>query len=115
MRATDEEPTHADYRELIGSVVSDFHDIRHDDRFADMLDPDDYASPQKLARQLRDEHTSNGIVYPSVRYPGGEAIAAFWPNVVAIPIQGRHLNYRWNGERVDAYLIYGEDDWIPIS
>jgi RES domain len=115
LRATDEEPTRADFRELLGSVDTDFHDIRHDSRFADTLDPENYASSQRLAQQLHDMHTSNGIVYPSVRYTAGEAIAAFWPNVVTIPIQGRHLSYRWNGARVDAYLVYGEDDWLPLA
>ena len=115
MRATDEEPARADFRELIGSADTDLHDIRHDNRFADSLDPADYAASQRLAQLLRDTHTSNGIVYPSVRYTAGEAIAVFWPNVVTIPIQGRHLSYRWNGTRVDAYLIYGDDNWHPLA
>lgn len=112
MRATEEPPAHADFRELVGSIDRDMHDIRGDDRFADALDAEDYAPAQHLARTLRDKEASDGIVYPSVRYPAGEAIAAFWPDVVSIPIQARHLRYRWNGARVDAYLVYGEEDWI---
>jgi hypothetical protein len=68
-----------------------------------------------LARSLRDEADSDGFVYPSVRCPGGEALAAFWPDVVGIPIQGRHLCYRWDGRCADAYLIYGEPDWRPLG
>ena len=50
-------------------------------------------------------------MYPSVRWPQGEAIGAFWPDVVGIPVQGRHVRYRWNGTRVDAWLEYGRDAW----
>lgn len=111
MRATDEEPAHADFRELVGAIDAHLHDIRNDDRFAHAMDPDDDASSQGLARRLRDDHDSNGIVYRSVRYADGEAIGAFWPDVVRIPAQAQHLCYRWNGVRADAYLIYGEDEW----
>ena len=44
---------------------------------------------------------SNGITWPSLRYPGGNCIAAFWPDVVPIPTQGGHFAYHWNGTTVD--------------
>jgi hypothetical protein len=115
MRATDEAPASADFRELVGSIDARLHDLRGDRRFAFALDAEDYTRPQALARTLRDEEESDGIVYPSVRCAGGEAIAAFWPDVVGIPIQGCHLCYRWDGRRADAYLIYGEPDWRPLA
>lgn len=115
MRATNEDPAQADFRELVGSIDREMHDIRNDDRFADSLDADDYAPSQQLARRLRNDHSSNGIVYPSVRYRSGEAIAAFWPDVISIPVQARHLRYRWNGAHVDSYLIYGDDNWTPFK
>lgn len=115
MHATEEEPAQADFRELVGSIDREMHDIRNDDRFANTLDANDYMASQQLARRLRDHHSSNGIVYPSVRYRSGEAIAAFWPDVISIPMQARHLCYRWNGVRVDAYLIYGDDNWTPFE
>ena len=116
MRATREEPATADFRELVGSVDAQLHDLRADARFAACLDPDParYPVSQALARGLRDEHGSNGIVYPSVRHLRGTAIAAFWPDVVGIPVQGRHLCYRWNGERADAYFIYGQEEWLSL-
>ncbi|MGH6622188.1 MAG: RES family NAD+ phosphorylase [Alphaproteobacteria bacterium] len=115
MHATAEEPVQADYRELVGMIDRAMHDIRNDEGFADALDPADYAPGQSLARRLRDGEDSNGVVYPSVRFPAGEAIAAFWPDVVTNPIQARHLRYRWNGSCVDAYLIYGADNWISFG
>jgi hypothetical protein len=115
MRATDEAPSQADFRELVGSIDRRLHDIRKDDRFTDALDADDYTASQRLARRMRDGEDSDGIVYPSVRYPAGEAIAAFWPDVISIPTQARHLCYRWNGAQVDAYLVYGAEDWTPFE
>lgn len=115
MAATGEEPATADYRELIGSIDAELHDLRNAVAYAFALDVDDYTEAQALARELRLNHASNGIVYPSVRYPGGEAIAAFWPDVVGIPVQGRHLCYRWDGNRVDAWLIYGEENWQRLA
>ena len=90
----------SEFRELIGSVDSHLHDLRDDDSFAPCLDPDDYAAAQTLAAELRAEG-SDGIVYRSVRFPEGDCIAAFWPDVVAIPVQGRHLAYHWDGARVN--------------
>lgn len=108
MRATNEADAIADYRELIGSVDTDLHDLRGDPHFDTALDPADYAPSQLLARRLRDPENSNGIVYPSVRHPDGEAIAVFWPDVVTIPTQGRHICYHWNGKHVYDYSVYGE-------
>ena len=111
MRATDEDPGVSDYRQLIGMVDANFHDLRGDESFMAALDPDDYSAGQSLGQSLRNNHGSDGIVYRSVRYSEGEAIGAFWPDVVEIPIQVQHLCYRWNRRRADAYMIYGEDDW----
>lgn len=88
----------ADMRELIGSIDSSLLDLR--DGFDGLLDPDDYAAAQAFAREAR-AGGSNGIVYPSVRYPGGTCFAAFFPDVVAIPSQGRHIRYHWNGAHID--------------
>ena len=89
----------SDMRELVGAVGTLLHDIRGAG-FAALLAPDDYASSQAYARDRRSDG-GNGIVYPSVRNPGGECVAAFWPDVVAIPVQGRHFRYHWNGTRID--------------
>ena len=111
MATTDEEPATADYRELIGHVDTELHDLRDPVVFNAALDPNDYTAAQSIARELRGNHSSDGIVYPSVRYAGGEAMGTFWPDVAGIPVAHRHLCYRWNGRRADAWLVYGEDHW----
>jgi hypothetical protein len=100
--ATNETPGwFSQYRELIGVIDAELHDLRGGDpEFDEFLDPDDYRAPQQLARELR-ALDANGVVYPSVRHPGGECVAALWPNVVGIPVQGRALAYHFDGTRVD--------------
>ena len=70
-------------------------------------DADDYAAGVKLARVLR-EAGSNGIVYDSVRHPGGECLAAFQPDAVAPCVQAQHLVYRWDGKRIAKVLEVSE-------
>lgn len=100
MMATSEAPGWvSDFRELIGSVDSELHDISDTSQFKDAYHSDDYAASQVLAKNLR-EKSSNGILYSSVRYPEGQAIALFWPDVAGIPKQGQHFSYYWDGTHV---------------
>ncbi|MCR9137154.1 MAG: RES family NAD+ phosphorylase [Alphaproteobacteria bacterium] len=100
----------ADMRELVGAIDTRLVDIRGGD-YSHLLHKTDYAQPQAFARQLiGDGH--DGVVYPSVRHRGGECFAAFYPDVVSIPVQGRHLSYYWDGSRIDKIRIYGEQPGI---
>lgn len=98
MLATEEAPGWtSQFRELIGSVDAEFDDVSGMD---DLLHTDDYAASQIFGAQRR-AAGSDGITWPSVRYAGGNCIAAFWPDVVSIPAQGAHFAYHWNGSAVD--------------
>jgi hypothetical protein len=55
-----------------------------------------------------------GDGYPSVRHDGGQCVAAFWPDVVGIPIQERHLNYAWDGKKVLRYFDYQRGEWETL-
>lgn len=88
------------FRELLFDVSARLHDIRGLAGMAAVLDPDDYAAAQALATDLR-RTGAEGIVYPSVRYPAGACAALFHPDLAAAPRQGRHLDYHWDGKRVD--------------
>jgi len=85
------------YYALIGSVDADLDDASGR---ADLLDPDDYRPSQVFGAERR-AAGSNGITWPSVRYPDGHCIAVFWPDVIPIPTQGGHFAYHWNGTTVD--------------
>lgn len=114
MAATDEVAGWtSDFRELVGSVDADLHDITDVGVFADLFHHDKYAKPQALAQVLR-EQSSNGLLYQSVRYPDGIAIALFWPDVAGIPIQGQHFSYYWNGEIVSQVKNLSTGDVFSV-
>src|SRR3546814_13544170 len=89
------------------SVDADLHDLRPQaGETVPALDPDSYAASQAVARQLRGAG-SNGIAYPSIRHPSGECVALFYPDCDSNPLPGRHLDYHWDGVRVDLVRVAG--------
>ncbi len=104
MAQTNESPGWASqFREIVLTVEASLHDLRGGDpAHAPALDADSYSESQPLASRLRGSR-SDGIVYPSIRHAGGECIGLFYPDLASGPIQGRHLDYHWDGNRVDLY------------
>lgn len=88
------------FREIVMSVSADLHDMRGTELVNPALDPDSYVSSQRLAAALRADG-ADGIAYPSIRHPGGECVGLFYPDCASDPIQRRHLDYHWDGMRVD--------------
>ncbi len=88
------------------SLDCKLHDLRGGWR--EVHDPDVYTAGANLARVLR-QAGSNGVVYDSVRHPGGECIAAFYPDVVAPCVQAQHLTYRWDGQRIAQ--VFTVQEW----
>ncbi len=114
MAATREAPGWtSQFRELVMAVGATLADLRGGG-FAPLLDPDDHGAGQQLARELR-EGGADGLVYPSVRYPAGEAVALFYPDLAQAPVQGRHLDYHWDGVRVDLYRDAGSGQVFRIG
>jgi hypothetical protein len=77
------------------------HDLRGG--YPSAHDPDDYRASQKLAAGLRAAN-SNGVVYDSVRHPGGQCAAVFWPDKVGPCRLGRHYAYQWDGTAIRNVL-----------
>jgi hypothetical protein len=104
-----------DMRVLVGPVEHELHDVAtvSKQRVASIMEPDSYADSQPFGADLR-ETGSPGVVYPSARRREGECVGAFWPDVVGVPVQERHLKYHWNGERVGRYFDYSTDKWIGL-
>ena len=91
------------FRELVLDVGSDLHDLRGGAAaLAPALDPNSYDEAQALAASLR-ASGSYGLVYLSQRDPSGQCVGLFYPDSAANLIQGRHLDYHWDGRRVDLY------------
>lgn len=103
------------FRELVLDLDALLQDVRGGDpAWGPALDPDSYAASHALAGQLRAQG-SEGIAYPSIRFPEGECAALFYPDRVSMPVQGRHLDYHWDGERVDLYRVAGSGEVYRIS
>jgi hypothetical protein len=85
-------------RVYVGKVAKPLHDVRGAD-YDHLHDPDDWRPSQAFGLAMRAVR-SWGIVYRSVRDPGGECIAALRPPAVTIPRQGPHLSYVWDGTRI---------------
>lgn len=102
------------FREVVLRVHGRLQDLRNEDPFyAEALNPSSYAFSQPLGSQLRAAN-SNGIVYPSVRCAHGECVGLFYPDLASHALQGRHLDYHWNGEQVDFYRDAGSGQVFQI-
>jgi hypothetical protein len=88
------------FREIVLDVNVEAHDLRDELACAEAWRTDDYGPGQALAADLR-RAGSDGMIYPSRRLPGGECVALFYPDLASNAVQGRHLDYHWNGTRVD--------------
>lgn len=96
-RATDEPPQVLTMRCYRCELRGELADVR---RVDDVHDPDNFSAGQLLARKLR-ERDAMGILYRSVRDPGGECIAALRPNLLRAPaVQTAHYQFQWDGQRI---------------
>jgi len=92
-RWLEETATYVEYR---ADFSADFHDLRGQAGFAGCLNPDSYVESQRLAEALL-AGGSLGVVYPSVRKPGGTCVACFRPVVAGNVRAGARLEFRWSG------------------
>jgi hypothetical protein len=108
-------PRYEDMRVLVGRIDNRFADLASlpAAQRARLLAPDSYADSQPFGAALRSAGGS-GIVYPSVRDPHGQCVAVLRPKAVGRPVQGKHLKYHWDGERVARYFDYEESRWVPL-
>jgi hypothetical protein len=102
-RTAEPEGWTSQFREIVLEINLIAHDLRNGGgRFDAPVNPNDHYAGQVLGAALRDAG-SEGIVYPSCRHRGGECVGLFYPDLASRPVQGRHLDYHWNGAHVDFY------------
>ncbi len=102
MAATQEPPMRLQMRLLTVAAHGKVADLRQASQAEPrIVDPDDYAYPQSIGRTLRAEG-AHGILYPSVRHPGGECLAAFRTTLLKNCQHAAYLEYNWNGQGIDA-------------
>lgn len=108
-------PRYEDMRALVGRVANRFVDLARlpAAERTPLLDPDGYAASRAFAAPLR-AAGANGIVYPSVRDPGGQCIAAFRPKAVGLPVPGVALKYHFDGMQVVRWFDYVREVWVSL-
>ena len=100
LKATNEPAQELDMRVYAVDLDATLHDIRGQrEALPTLYDAESYAIAQGAARKLR-EGDANGIVYESVRDPGGECAAVFRPRLLSNCRQERHLCYSWDGSAI---------------
>jgi hypothetical protein len=101
-----------DYAELIADLFGAFHDLRPSDFSAHRALHADpaiaYPAGQALAKQLRQEAASNGIIYPSIRHSGGICLAASRPDLVQNLRQGGIWRLEWQGAPTPTVTRQGQ-------
>jgi RES domain-containing protein len=84
------------YQCMLADFTAPFHDLRGSEDYADCLDPASYVQSQRLAERLLDEG-STGVIFPSVRRPGGTNLACFRPALVGNVRKGAAYRLTWQG------------------
>jgi RES domain-containing protein len=103
------------FRELVLDIATNLHDLRGGaPALAPALDPDNYDEAQALAASLR-ASGSDGLVYPSQRDPSGQCVGLFYPDRAGNLVQARHLDYHWNGIKVDFYRDAGSGEVFRVE
>jgi RES domain-containing protein len=101
-----------DYAELIADFSGPFHDLRAFDVGVEPALHKDpaiaYPSGQSLARQLRVDSSSNGIIYPSIRHAGGTCLVSFRPDLVQNLRQGGIWRLEWQGTPTPTVTRQGQ-------
>ena len=99
-------------RSYVAHVTKPLHDLRSKE-WHNLHDPDHYGASQVVARQLRAQQ-SWGVVYNSVRDPGGQCVAVFRPRGVDVPaVQGVHVALCWDGKTISGWYRKSDIAQIP--
>ena len=100
MAATDQAPGWtSQFRELRMQVDAELADLGGLEPDVRLLDPEDYTASQAFGAAHR-AAGGQGVFYSSVR-GDGTCVGLFYPDLAHSPQQGRHLDYHWDGSRVD--------------
>ena len=97
---TQEPALEIDLRLITAPLEARLHDLRGLRRSAPQLyDPADYSAGRALGRQLR-EAGSWGVLYHSVRHPGGLCAGVFRPRALKPARESLHIALHWDGARI---------------
>ena len=110
LRRTAQRPITLELRLYLSKLDARLADVR---KIAEYHDPADYAPGQRLGRQLRNSG-SDGVLYRSVRDPGGLCAAVFRPKALGPCQQSTHFAFRYDGNRIVAIDAISPV-WMAVS
>ena len=84
------------YQAMLADFSAGFHDLRGQEQFGACLDPASYVDSQRMGARLLDAG-SLGLIFPSVRHPGGTNLACFRPALVGNVRKGDAYRLTWEG------------------
>ena len=100
LQRTAEAAIDIDLRLITAPLAAPLHDLRGlRGRAPALYDPVDYGAGQSLGRRLR-EAGSWGVLYHSVRHPGGLCAGLFRPRALKPARQAAHIALHWDGSRI---------------
>lgn len=100
LKSTRQPPIRLEMRALVAGMEAELHDLRSlVVEHPDLLHPSDYSCPRLLGKRLW-EQRSWGLIYPSVRAPGGTCVGIFRPTAFLRCHQDQRLQYVWDGEKI---------------
>lgn len=108
LAATAEPAIDIDLRCYRARLRRPLHDLRgRRETLPAVYDPDRYDAAQALGAALR-AAASWGVVYDSVRDPGGHCVGVFRPTALTPAVQGQHVALRWDGKRMASWHVTSE-------
>ncbi len=96
---TDEPAGVFDHRVIEAGITAALADVASEATAADLLDPADYRASQTYGSAIYASQ-GEGLLWPSVRHPGGTCVGILKPRLVRNPRSVYYLGYRWNGTSV---------------
>lgn len=102
LRATRQPAMEVTMRVLLATVRAELLELRGaPTRWPALYDPVHFGASQAFAA-AQQAAGADGVVYDSVRHPGGECVAVWRPRLVSSCRQGAHLAYVWDGRRITS-------------
>ncbi len=97
MAATQQPAQHLPMRLYHVVIAARLHDLRPAEAVSDAVhDPADYSAARALGARLADAGSA-GVVYRSVRHPGGQCVGLFRPRGASACLHAADLLYAWDG------------------